>query len=143
MDDVADFNIDCAPHNQLDPAAEWGPSLFNARHRLVASGVLQSPDAPPQSTWLAKAGAGWTLTSLIRATSGRPFNLLTGYDNLGDGQVNTHRPLGADRNIGRGPAFFSIDLRATKVFHLSARFPERLEFTVEAFNVLNRTNFQS
>jgi len=143
MDDVTDFNIDYAPHNQLDPAAEWAPSPFNARHRLVATALVQSPDASPQSTWLAKAGAEWTVTSVIRANSGRPFNVLTGYDNLGDGQVNTHRPLGAGRNIGRGPAFFSIDLRATKMFRFSTRALDSLELTVEVFNVLNRTNFQS
>jgi hypothetical protein len=143
MDDVTDFNIDYAPHNQLDPAAEWAPSSFNPRHRLVATALLQSPAASPQSAWLAAAGAHWTLASVIRASAGRPFNVLTGYDNLGDGQVNTHRPLGAGRNIGRGPTFFSIDLRATKVFGFSTRHVPSLELTVEAFNLLNRTNFQA
>jgi hypothetical protein len=87
--------------------------------------------------------AQWTLTSVIRANSGRPFNILTGYDNMGDGQVNTHRPLGAGRNLGHGPAFFSIDVRATKMLRFSAGALDSLELTVEAFNLLNRTNFQS
>jgi hypothetical protein len=143
MDDVTDFNIDYAPHNQLDPGAEWAPSPFNASHRLVASALVESPDASPQSSWLAKTAANWTMATLVSVTSGRPFNVLTGYDNLGDGQVNTHRPLGATRDLGHGPAFFGIDVRVTKAFRFSSRVPERLELTIEAFNVLNHTNFQS
>ena len=134
VDDVTDFNIDYAPHNQLDPAAESGPSVFDERHRFLLN---MAYDVPPRSAF-----SGWTVAAVVRARSGRPFNALTGFDNLGDGQANTHRPIGVGRNSGRGPAFFATDLRVSKAF-LPGRWSGRLELTAEAFNLFNRTNFQA
>jgi hypothetical protein len=78
----------------------------------------------------------------VIASSGRPFNVLTGVDNMGDNQVNTHRPLGAGRNIGRGPGFFTLDARLSRKFRLGSE-ARNLEFIAEGFNLLNRTNFRS
>jgi Carboxypeptidase regulatory-like domain/TonB-dependent Receptor Plug Domain len=135
VDDVTDFNIDYAPHNQLDPAAERGPSAFDERHRLLVNVVMEVP--------MRSARSGWTIAGVMRAQSGRPFNVLTGFDNLGDGEVNTHRPIGISRNSGRGPAFFTTDLRVSKGFPVALRPGARVELTAEAFNLFNRTNFQS
>ena len=76
-------------------------------------------------------------------SSARPFNLLVGFDNVGDRHPNTHRPFGAGRNIGRGPNFFTLDLRLSKRFRLPGRESWSLEFIAEAFNLLNRTNFKN
>jgi len=136
-DDVTDFNIDYAPHNQLDPAAEYGPSLFSAPHAFVANAAfVQSTQAG--SAWRS----GWSASAIVRATSGRPFNVLTGFDNLGDGQTNTHRPLGLGRNAGEGPAFFSVDTRVGWSTPLGAS-RTRVQITLEAFNLFNRVNFAS
>ena len=52
------------------------------------------------------------------------------------------QPFGtAGRNIARGPGFWQADLGLHKAFPLGRR-DTRLEFRVEAFNVLNKTNFQ-
>jgi hypothetical protein len=48
----------------------------------------------------------------------------------------------AGRNILRGPAFGQLDLAAHKAFPLGAE-SRNLEFRVEAFNLLNATNFQT
>jgi outer membrane receptor protein involved in Fe transport len=45
----------------------------------------------------------------------------------------------AGRNILRGPNFVSMDLSASKTFDLTGTTD--LQFTVQAFNALNRTNF--
>ena len=47
----------------------------------------------------------------------------------------------AGRNILRGPAFGQLDLAAHKAVSLWSE-SSKLEFRIEAFNVLNATNFQ-
>ena len=50
------------------------------------------------------------------------------------------QPFGnAPRNVARGPALYVLDLGLHKGFGLVGR--SRLEFRIEAFNVLNKTNF--
>ena len=52
------------------------------------------------------------------------------------------QPFGdAARNSVRGPNFWQVDLAASKKFALGG--PARLEFRLEAFNALNRTNFRT
>ncbi|MEK7993138.1 MAG: TonB-dependent receptor, partial [Planctomycetota bacterium] len=66
-----------------------------------------------------------------------------GVDSLGDRHSNTHRPLYAGRNIGKGPSLFSLDLRLGRTFKLSGGERPSLEVIAEGFNLLNRTNFKS
>src|SRR5262249_8839317 len=85
-----------------------------------------------------------TIAPVSCARAGRPFNVLAGFDNRGDGQVNTHRrPFGVSRNSGRGPGFVATDLRVTKPLPLAWRQGTRVELTAEAFNLFDRTNFQA
>jgi hypothetical protein len=71
--------------------------------------------------------------------SGRPFNLLLGFDANNDGRSQSDRPGQAGRNTGKGEPFYNVDLRLARRFFASeGRF---LEFTFEAFNLFNRTNF--
>src|SRR5262249_7766659 len=86
LDEVTDLAFEYGPHNQLDPHADRGLSAFHRAHRFVAAGLFESK--------------GWTIAPIVHAESSRPFNVLTGVDNLGDGQVYTHRPLGLGRNTG-------------------------------------------
>jgi hypothetical protein len=135
IDEVTDFNTDFQPHDQLNARAERALSPFHQKHRFVASAVFESS---VQNSLLG----GWVLSPIFTATSGRPFNVLTGVDNMGDRRVNTHRPLGAGRNIGRGPAYQSLDLRLSRRFSLGAE-GRNLEFIAEGFNLFNKTNFRS
>jgi hypothetical protein len=54
--------------------------------------------------------------------------------------IDPSQPFGnSPRNTVRGPNFWQVDLAANKQVSVGAG--ARLEFRIEAFNVLNRTNF--
>ena len=133
IDEVTDFNSDFSAQNPLNLRLDRSLSAFDQRHRFVASAVIQSWWANP----LAK---DWTLAPIVVAQSGRPFNLLLGFDANADGRSQSDRPGQAGRNTGRGEASYSFDLRLARRFLVKeSRF---MEFTFEAFNLFNRVNFQ-
>jgi hypothetical protein len=134
IDEVTDFNTDYQPHDQLNAAAERALSAFNQSHRFVGSALFTS-------TARNSILQDWNLAPIVIANTGRPFNILAGVDNLNDRRTTTHRPLGAGRNIGQGPGFFTADLRLSRRFTLTERW--NLEFIAEGFNLLNRTNFRT
>ena len=136
IDDVTDFNSDFEPQDQLNANAERALSAFDQRHRFVLSSVVESP---AKNSMLKN----FTLSPIIVASSGRPFNIVTGFDNLGDNHPTTHRPWGAGRDIGHGPDYFTFDLRLARRFPFGREGQRNVEFTAEAFNLLNRTNFRS
>ncbi|MGH9630026.1 MAG: TonB-dependent receptor, partial [Bryobacteraceae bacterium] len=143
IDEVTDFNTDFQPHDQLNARGDRALSSFHQKHRFVGSAVLMSPATQGSGRSLfQKLAAGWVFSPIAVVSSGRPFNVLTGVDNLGDRHPNTHRPLRAGRNIGQGPAYFTLDARLARRFSLGkeSRF---LEFIAEGFNLLNRTNFRN
>lgn len=122
------------PANTYDLSTEYGRSSFDVRHRLFIGGSFGAP-------WLW----GIRLNPFVIASSGRPFNITIGRDTNGD-TLFTERPAfapaGADcssplvrctsfgnfilsplagqeiipRNYGTGPAFFVVNLRASKTF---------------------------
>ena len=52
------------------------------------------------------------------------------------------QPFGnAERNSVRGPKFWQMDLAASKTFPIAG--PVKFEFRLEAFNLLNHTNFRA
>ena len=140
LDEVTDFNLEYQPHNQADARGDRGLSPFHQKHRFVATGIYETP-ATCQNNWLKRVVCGWTFSEILRANSARPFNIITGTDNLGDGQFTNHRPLGLGRNAGVGPNYISLDVRVSRTFAFGET--TRLRFLVEGFNVLNRTNFRS
>lgn len=143
FDQVTDYNSDFRAHDQLDSRSEYSLSAFDQRHKFVLYAVIQSP-------FKDRFLGGFTFQPIIRANSGRPFNLLAGADVNGDRSTNGDRPLllnngvqfGAiGRNVGKGPGFSTFDMRLSHV----TRFNENqsLELTFEAFNLFNRLNFAS
>jgi hypothetical protein len=114
---------------------------------------------------------GWRLTAINTMTSGLPVNLsyspssqfqvssaptyrpnvngdvygdktIDNYFNRDNVVIPTDRsqPFGnAERNIARGPSIWSLDLGLHKNIDLPSA--TRLEFRVEAFNALNKSNF--
>jgi hypothetical protein len=127
-DDVVDYNSDFQAADQADLRAERAYSSFHQRHKFVAWAIWQGP-------------AKVNLAPILRINSGRPFNLLAGVDINQDRHDATDRPIGAGRNTGRGPGFFSVDLRLAREFALSEAY--RVELITESFNLLNRLNFAS
>jgi Carboxypeptidase regulatory-like domain len=133
IDEVTDYNSDFSAQNPLNLRLDRALSAFDQRHRFVASGVIQSPF----ENLIAR---DWLLAPIVVAQSGRPFNLLLGFDANNDGNPQSDRPGQAGRNTGRGEAFYSFDLRlARRFFVKESRF---VEISVEGFNIFNRTNFQ-
>jgi hypothetical protein len=118
------------PSNQYDLSGEYGRSSQDIRHRLFIGGAI---NALP---W------GIRLNPLVIANSGRPFNITTGRDLNGDTLFNERPAFATDlskpgvivtrfgafdpnpdagqalipRNYGTGPAFFVVNLRASKTW---------------------------
>jgi hypothetical protein len=141
MDEVTDFNTDFQPHDQLNARADRALSPFDQRHRFVGSAVIDSGLEPGDGI-ASKLFGAWVFSPIFTASSGRPFNVLSGVDNLGDRHPNTHRPLGAGRDIGHGPAYYSLDARVSRKFPLGSE-TRNIEFIAEGFNLANHTNFRS
>lgn len=126
---------DTTSQNPNDPNftqhEEYGPAIYDQRHRLVLSGEYMAP---------FKIQLGGIATF----ASGLPYNIVTGTTNSGDTGGTTDRPVinGAviGRNAGRGNPIYSVDpniSRAFPLFHDAAQ----LQLRAEAFNVLNHVNF--
>jgi len=61
--------------NPFNLRAEHGPSLFDAKHRLVLSGSWQVPAASSLAGWSRTLLAGWQLNGIANVTSGTPFTV--------------------------------------------------------------------
>jgi hypothetical protein len=128
IDDVVDFNSDFQANDQLNLRAERALSSFDQRHKFVAYALIAAPSS-------------FTVTPIFRSNSGRPFNLLVGSDLNQDFHSTTDRPPFAGRNTGRGPNFWTVDLRLTRPIQLGDT--GKIELIAEAFNIFNRLNFRS
>ncbi len=133
IDEVTDFNSDFSAQNPLNLRLDRSLSAFDQRHRAVFSGSFQSP-------WRNVVLRDFVFSPIFIAGSGRPFNLLLGFDANGDSRTQTDRPGTVGRNTGLGHPFYSFDARLARRF----KFGETkfLELTLEGFNLFNRTNFQ-
>ncbi len=117
------------PANTYDLRGEWGRSNFDRRNRVNLVGFYRLP-------WGFKTGA------VVSFSSGIPFNITTGGDENHDNIVND-RPPGVGRNTGRGPGYADVDLHLGKEFRvLQVAETGRMEFGVDAFNVLNHVNYR-
>ncbi|MBK6796664.1 MAG: carboxypeptidase regulatory-like domain-containing protein [Acidobacteria bacterium] len=131
IDEVTDFNSDFSAQNPLNVSLDRALSSFDQRHRAVISGVIASP-------FDNVVARDWSISPIFVAQSGRPINLLLGFDANADGRSQSDRPGRAGRNTGTSEPFYSFDMRVSRRFFVKeSRF---LEFTFEAFNLFNRTN---
>jgi outer membrane receptor protein involved in Fe transport len=98
IDDVSSFNITgsasqpVAGENDLaqDPfnlAAERGPSMFDARHRLVLSYQWSLPFLQNSANWYGKVLGNWQLNGIFTAMSGTPFTVFDSNDVSLQGQA--------------------------------------------------------
>jgi hypothetical protein len=111
-----------------DPAnieAEFGRSRADERYRFVASAVLRLPYR-------------LTVAPIFEYGSGQPWNRRRGYDYNGEG-ANSDRLPGVAKFGQNGPNFASVNLRVTYRLLLGGR--AGLDLIAEAFNLLNRTNW--
>jgi hypothetical protein len=107
---------------------EYGPAIYDQRHRFVLSGIYVIPGVKVRFGGVGTFG------------SGLPYNMVTGTTNSGDSGGTTDRPVinGAviGRNAGRGNGQYSVDPFVSRAFPLLG---DRvvLDLRAEAFNVFN------
>ena len=61
--------------NPFDLEAEWGPSLFDARHRFVASASWAVPVSRDAAPVLRAVFGGWQVNTIATLHSGTPFTV--------------------------------------------------------------------
>jgi hypothetical protein len=146
IDNTTDFGMSLQANNQRDLRSERGLSAFDQRHRLIFNGIWKSPgNMGSAENFFEYLFADWSVAPIVAFTSGRPFNVLLGYDLNGDTHEETDRPVMSDgkivgRNTGQGPKYVSTDLRLSRIFPFS-RESMNLEFIFEAFNLFNNVNY--
>ncbi len=132
IDEATDFNTDYLAQNPLNTRDDRSLSAFDQRHRVVASAVMISPF---ENAILKD----FVFSPIFTYGSGRPFNLLIGFDTDGDSRLYNDRPARAGRNTGRGESYYNFDMRLARRFLVKEqRF---LELTFEAFNLFNTVNY--
>jgi len=97
IDNSTDLQTLLNPQNNRRPHLERGNSSFDLRHRFVFSAVFETPYTYADGGAWAKFASYWTFSPIFEASSGRPFNVLTGSDVNLDFGSNTDRP-----SIGSG-----------------------------------------
>ncbi len=162
IDDSTDLQTLQEPQDNKNPRLDRSNSNFDQRHRLVVSGVFDSP-------WKSNPFLGnWTFSPTFEVAAGRPYNLLTLNDstliNSGstarpsvvpfgtagsfaspDGKVGLAQPpLGFVGNLGRNvyrtSNFSTVDFRLTRRLPLGEK--RRIEFSLDVFNLFNRVNIR-
>jgi hypothetical protein len=131
-------NFFSGPIDPFDLSKDWGRSDDDQRHRLVVTGALHSSMAPARSAW-ERLSANLQLSGMLQFYSALPFNITSGGTTV---QGTAGRPVvnGAfiRRNAGIGSDFFTLNLRASRTFHVSRR--AAVEAIAEVFNATNRRN---
>jgi hypothetical protein len=61
--------------NPFDLEAEWGPSLFDARHRFVASASWMTPALSGAAPAVRTILSGWQINTIVTYNSGTPFTV--------------------------------------------------------------------
>jgi len=133
VDTTTDFNSDYGPQDNLDMNLDRSVSNFDQRHKIVITGVL---DSPWRGVW-----SGFEFAPIFNYNSGHPFNLLSGEPTNGDNHPTNGRPIGAPRNSGLGPNYAALDVRLS--WHHKVGEKSTLLVTAEGFNIANRTNYGS
>jgi len=125
--------INWMPPNSYDLSHEYGPADFNRLHLVELFGTFA-------------AGPWANLGISFEGYTGRPYSIITGIDRFNTGTANA-RPDGVGRNTVRGPGFATLDLRWWHEVPFVAAGQPRAKrsttFGIDAFNVLNRVNYNN
>jgi hypothetical protein len=166
IDDSTDLQTLQEPQDNANTRLDRGNSNFDQRHRLVVSGIFDSPAQFSPVPAIRSLVRNWTVAPVIEISSGRPYNLLTFHDSTLINSTETARPsvtslstagtfpspdgaaglvqppLGSvgnlGRNVYRSPYFASVGLRATR--HISIGENRMIDLSMDAFNLFNRVN---
>jgi len=142
IDDASDF--DEQPENPYLLPAERALSLNDQRHRFVFSGTFDLPigdedEGKKSGGPIPRLFGNIEAAPILTIGSARPINPLTGFDANRSGAFPlSSRPLGSERNSLTTRTQAELDLRVLKFFKVGEH--GKLDFVVEAFNLLNHTN---
>lgn len=89
IDDTDDIFPLTRAQDQTNFGAERGLSLFDQRHRVVSS--LNWQTHVSDEAW-GKIIGNWNLSGIVEVASGRPYNVILGYDNNLDQFSSSDRP---------------------------------------------------
>ncbi len=128
-----------AVQNSYQPS-ERGSSVTDQRHRFVFSGMWEPMPFHHDHPWLGALFNDWRLSGVTTAGSGRPVDARVVGDPNRDGNGLNDRLPGLSRNSLVGPDYASTDIRLSRRFYAGDRI--KLEFSAEAFNLMNRQNKQ-
>jgi hypothetical protein len=129
----------------LDPtnlAPEYGNSIYDVRHRLVVSAVMESPWKV--NGWMGYLANNWQLSPVIQAQSGLPYSLTTSGSAPGglsggvNGSNGAFRIDAIGRNTFRQPSTLVPDVRLSKSFVVKENYT--LEVLGNMFNIINKPN---
>jgi hypothetical protein len=129
----------------LDPtnlSLEYGNSIYDVRHRLVVSAVMESPWKV--NGWMGYLANNWQLSPVIQAQSGLPYSLATSGSAPGglsggvNGSNGAFRIDAIGRNTFRQPSTLVPDLRLSKSIVVKEDYT--LELLTNMFNIINKPN---
>jgi len=92
IDDSTDLSTLLNPQDNSFPNLERSNSSFDQRHRWITSAVFLSPHAGKDAGFGRKIFADFTVAPVIEVASGRPYNVLLGFDPNLDFGTATNRP---------------------------------------------------
>ncbi|HXM12556.1 MAG TPA: TonB-dependent receptor [Terriglobales bacterium] len=120
------------PQSNDQRGLERALSNQDVRHRFVANFVASAPKE--------SFARNFEFSSIITVQSPRPFTLFVGFDANNDGNPVTDRVGSSGRNTYFGDNLRSWDLRLSRTIYFP-RERYRLQLMFDAFNILNRANF--
>jgi hypothetical protein len=167
---AGDFNF---PHDSFNLKAERGNSDFDIRHRAVINFIYE-PNfgrgrAHLNSGFTGRVLEGWSVSGLIEAQTGHPYDVIGSVDSNHTGVPargtiigSLKQPAGTDetftgpaasgientpfdvlpntgKNMFYGPHFVNVDAAVIKVTGLTEKL--KLQFRLEAYNLFNHTQF--
>jgi len=119
IDDSTDLSTLLNPQDNSNPNAERGNSDFDQRHRWITSAVFLSSHHKSDSGFWSKVFADFTVAPIIEVASGRPYNILIGFDTNLDLGTATNRPDAFPK--GKVPAGLPV---------VDSTFVKNVDFTI-------------
>ena len=132
IDICTDIQLTDTPMDYLNPRLDRGLSENDVRHRLVLTGMAETP-----STWNHLLRS-FKVSMLNTLQSPRYYSVFAGFDVNGDGYPFADRVGNIGRNTYRGDSLYTTDVRVQRIFNLGERL--HAEASAEVFNLFNRQN---
>ena len=108
--DQSSANRDPQPQNSYNPAAEYGNSDMDIRHRATFTATYEFPSKPGYAQMLQ----GWQLNSILTLQSGQPWGVIDGFLNGSD--VSLTGELSDRWDFFGKPSDFSVTSTAIPFF---------------------------